>query len=143
LLGLNLFSGPGQRLVPAPANRPGFDGSVFFDDGSSLMVSIKNHGISSHESAFLSKAAEIRSDFVQAAQTGGATSRLLRIIAHRHPLAADWALLRRQIRDMFSTGQVEDSPAWSGSVNGIGCYQMERPPFRGVVTRTVSGGIVA
>jgi len=60
LLGLNLFSGPGQRLVPAPANRPGFDGSVFFDDGSSLMVSIKNHGISSHESAFLSKAAEIR-----------------------------------------------------------------------------------
>ena len=119
LLGLNLFSGPGQRIVPAPANRPGFDGSVFFDDGSSLMVSIKNHGISSHESAFLSKAAEIRSDFVQAAQTGGATSRLLRIIAHRHPLAADWALLRRQVRDMFSTGQVEDSLAWSGRVEPL------------------------
>ena len=25
LLGLNLFSGPGERIVPAPANRPGFD----------------------------------------------------------------------------------------------------------------------
>lgn len=51
ILGLNLFSGPDKRIVPAPANRPGFDGSVFFDDGSSLIVSIKNYGISSHESA--------------------------------------------------------------------------------------------
>jgi hypothetical protein len=116
LLGLNLFSGPGQRIVPAPANKPGYDGSVFFDDGSSLIVSIKNHGVSAHESAFLSKAGEIRSDFVQAARAGGATSRVMRIIAHRHPLAADWDLLRRQIKDMFSTGKVEDSPVWSGRV---------------------------
>lgn len=119
IIGLNLFSGPGQRIEPAPANRPGYDGSVFFDDGSSLMVSIKNHGISAHELAFLSKAAEIRNDFVQTARSGGATSRLLRIIAHRHPLGADWALLRRQIRDMFSTGKVEDTPVWSGQVEPL------------------------
>jgi len=43
----------------------------------------------------------------------------LRIIAHRHPLGADWALLRRQIRDMFSTGKVEDTPVWSGQVEPL------------------------
>ena len=37
IIGLDLFSGPGQRIVPAPAYRPGYDGSVAFDDGSSLM----------------------------------------------------------------------------------------------------------
>jgi hypothetical protein len=116
LLGLNLFAGAGQRIAPAPANSPGYDGSVFFDDGSSLMVSIKNHGASVHERAFLSEAAMIRSDFIQAARAGGATARVMRIAANRRPLAAEWKLLRRQIKDMFSTGKVEDSPVWSGQV---------------------------
>jgi hypothetical protein len=52
MLGLNLFQGPNQRVEPAPANNPGCDGSVFFRDGSSLMLSIKNHGISAAELYF-------------------------------------------------------------------------------------------
>jgi hypothetical protein len=75
LIGLNLFSAPGQRVVPAPANKPGFDGSVFLDDGSSPMVSIKNHGVSFHETAFLTEAKAIHTDFVELARGGGATSR--------------------------------------------------------------------
>jgi hypothetical protein len=51
LLGLNLFCGANQRVEPAPENNPGYDGLVFFSDGSSLMLSIKNHGIYSSRNA--------------------------------------------------------------------------------------------
>lgn len=119
IIGLNLFAGPGQRIAPAPTNKPGYDGSVFFDDGASLMVSIKNHGITSHETTFLAKAEEIRSEFVEGLRTEGAKSAKMRAISQRHPTTADWAALRGHVREFPSGKPPEESPVWAGCVDPL------------------------
>jgi hypothetical protein len=119
IIGLNLFTGPGQRVVPAAANKPGYDGSIVFDDGASLMVSIKNHGITSHETGFLTKAEEIRSEFVDGLRAARANPAKMRAIALRHPSSADWAVLKRQLRDISSGKQPEDSPAWEAIIEPL------------------------
>jgi hypothetical protein len=119
IIGLDLFSGPGQRIVPAPANRPGYDGSVVFDDGSSLMVSIKNHGITSHETAFQSKAEEMRAGFVDSLRKARANPGRMTAIATRHPTTADWAALRQQLRDLSENRFPEDSPVWNWRVDPL------------------------
>jgi hypothetical protein len=119
ILGLNLFSGPGQRIVPAPESQAGYDGTVFLDDGSSLLVSIKNHGITSHETTFLGKADEIHREFLEGVRRGGGNARKMRLIALRHPSSADWLVLRQQVRDMLSGMSPEKSDAWQGLVEPL------------------------
>lgn len=89
---------------------PGYDGSVFFD-GSSLMISINNHGITSHETAFLSKAKEMRVGFVGSLRKAWANPGPMTAIAPRHPAAADWGALRQQLRDLSENKLPADSPA--------------------------------
>ena len=84
LLGLNLFHAPGQQVLPAAANNPGYDGSVVFDDGSSLMLSIKNHGISSKELEFRSKAEQAKDVFVEVREARRQRA-FVRIAATKYP----------------------------------------------------------
>ena len=54
LLGLNFYLSADNKVVPAPSSNPGYDGVIKLPDQSSLLVSIKNHGMTSYEK-FLSK----------------------------------------------------------------------------------------
>ena len=49
LLGLNFFLFAKNKVVPSSGSNPGYDGVVELLDQSTLLVSIKNHGMSSHE----------------------------------------------------------------------------------------------
>jgi len=96
LLGLNLFHAPGQQVLPATANNPGYDGSVILDGGSSLMLSIKNHGISSKETEFRSKAEKAKDVFVEICETRRQRA-FVRIAATKYPGNADWDRLRNDL----------------------------------------------
>ena len=100
LLGLNLFSQAGQRVVPAPAGNPGYDASVVFGDGSSLMLSIKNHGISRRESDFRVSAEQAKDVFVAACEARRQRA-FLRIATTKYPTEADWDRLRNDIPTSF------------------------------------------
>lgn len=119
ILGSNLFNGPGQRIVPAPEGQAGYDGTVFLDDGSSLLVSIKNHGITSHETEFLGKAEGIYREFLECVRRSGANARKMFIEALRRPTSGDWLTLHRQVQDMFSGESPEESDAWQGRVEPL------------------------
>jgi hypothetical protein len=55
LLGLNLFLSAGNKVVPSSSSNPGYDGVVELPDQSTLLVSIKNHGMTSYERFFQKK----------------------------------------------------------------------------------------
>jgi hypothetical protein len=63
ILGLNLFSRQSCRLIPAPDSRPGFDGTLVLNDDSRVLVSLKNHGMSSREREFLAEAKAFDEEF--------------------------------------------------------------------------------
>jgi hypothetical protein len=113
MLGLNLFHGPNQRVEPAATNQPGYDGSVFFPDGSSLMLSIKNHGITSAELGFRAKAAEIKDLFLEAAEKHR-RSGFMRIAAISSPSGADWKLLQEQMDGLVAQTTRPTDGVWSG-----------------------------
>jgi hypothetical protein len=50
-------------VIPARDDQKGCDGTVVLQDGS-LMVSIKNHGMSTHETELLKRADEIHGEFL-------------------------------------------------------------------------------
>jgi hypothetical protein len=119
LLGLNLFCGPNQRVEPAPENNPGYDGKVFFADGSSLMLSIKNHGISSAELNFREKAAGIHIAYVETASRHNRNG-FIRNVALRHPLELDWQELRARIDGIVAVNDREpEGSIWAGWIRPI------------------------
>jgi hypothetical protein len=118
LLGLNLFRGPGQRVLPAHANNPGYDASIVFDDGSALMLSIKNHGISSKEAEFRAKAEQAKDAFVAACEAQRRRA-FVRIAATKYPGEADWERLRDDIPNIVSAKPPVSENFWSGSVHDI------------------------
>jgi hypothetical protein len=113
MLGLNLFHGPNQRVEPAATNQPGYDGSIFFPDGSSLMLSIKNHGITSAELGFRAKAEETKDLFLEAAQKHRLQG-FMRIGAISSPGAADWKALKEQMDGLVAQTTNPTDGVWSG-----------------------------
>ncbi|MBX3492145.1 MAG: hypothetical protein KF899_04240 [Parvibaculum sp.] len=63
ILALNLFSRQFCRVEPAPESKPGFDGTLALNDGSRVLVSIKNHGMSSRERVFKDAAKAVDDEF--------------------------------------------------------------------------------
>lgn len=116
LLGLNLFCGPNQVVRPAPSGNPGYDGTVYFPDHSSLMVSIKNHGISYAERTFRKAAEDAGTSFVKILERRGINGIELRAFASEHPKSADWKTLRDRT-DQIVSGTVDDRSIgiWSGA----------------------------
>jgi len=119
IIGLNLFHGP-HTLVPAPGNNPGYDGRVVLKDGSSLILSIKNHGISSGETEFRRRAASVKHVFCQALQRRSMNGVRQRIITTSHPGANDWKRLEGQMDTILSGNISPDAIApWSGLIEPI------------------------
>ena len=96
ILGLDVFNRPGQQVIPAGDDQKGFDGQVILDDGS-LVVSIKNHGKSSSEAAFLRSADEIHREFLDRMAQARTNELDVRIMALGQPTAADWSKLKDQM----------------------------------------------
>ncbi len=52
LIALNMYRSAGHRVFPAKEDNPGYDGRLVLTNGSEAIISIKNHGISTHERSF-------------------------------------------------------------------------------------------
>jgi hypothetical protein len=113
ILGLDLFNRPGQRVIPARDDQQGYDGRVVLQD-SSLIVSIKNHGLSNNEATFLQRADEIHREFLNRLEQSRANGLDIRMIALGQPTAADWSTLRGQMADLVAGRKPADSPMWQG-----------------------------
>jgi hypothetical protein len=116
MLGLNMFHGPNQRVEPASANNPGYDGKVFFPDGSSLMLSIKNHGSTSAELSFREKAVRINQAFLAAASKHGRNGFMNRIIATAYPSEADCRQLQDRMDGIVAGTNRPMDGIWNGSL---------------------------
>jgi hypothetical protein len=114
ILGLNLFNRPGQQVTPADDDQEGYDGRVVLADGS-LIVSIKNHGLSSNEAVFLQRADEVHCEFLDRMAEAKANELDVRIMTLGQPTAADWSTLRSQVADVIAGRQPAESIIWEGS----------------------------
>jgi hypothetical protein len=119
VLGLNLFQGP-YTVVPARANHPGYDGEIVFEDGSSLILSIKNHGMSSGERDFKEHATSVDRILQEALVRRSMNGFRQRIIATRNPGASDWKTLEDRMDDILG-GRVspDATDPWSGLLEPI------------------------
>ena len=104
ILGLNLFKGTVRRVLLAPASKPGFDGTLELADGSRVLVSLKNHGLSTYEKSFLASARR----FDQAVQLMMAGQRPegahVRILFDALPDAAAWNAAKDETAQVLARG---------------------------------------
>jgi hypothetical protein len=79
-----------------------------------MMLSIKNHGISSAELRFREKAAGIKDAFLQAAAKHGRNGFMHRILATAHPDETDWKQLRDRMDGIVATTNRPSDGIWNG-----------------------------
>src|ERR1700736_2039168 len=89
LLALNLFHVTGNRIVSSKENNPGYDGIVELPDGASLVLSLKNHGISSSEKLFIDNAAALDNKYQAWLQQQSLNGIEVRIQLFENPSASD------------------------------------------------------
>ena len=107
LLGLNTFLAAGAKVSPSPGSNPGYDGVVELPGPSSLLVSIKNHGVTSHEKFFRMNAKELDGQFHSWMTTNGKSGELR--ISSKHALdATAWTKLKQDVRSILA-GQLDGS----------------------------------
>lgn len=56
---LGMMIHKGQTVLPAPSNCPGYDGTVSFESGEKINISVKNYGLFSHYCDFLASSERI------------------------------------------------------------------------------------
>lgn len=98
VLALNLFSRDSCKVIPAQSANPGFDGTLLLKDGSRVIVSVKNHGLSEPEHRFLALAKKADVEFQSHARASGVVDPEIRIGAHKYLSAAEWKSLDVDIR---------------------------------------------
>lgn len=101
LMGLNLYVAAGNKTVPSGGANPGYDGVVELPDRSSLLVSIKNHGPTSHERFFLHNARQLDQQFQAWLEKHRQSGIELRIFAQGHLDATAWANLKRDVENIL------------------------------------------
>lgn len=126
LLGLNTYLSAGNKVVPTASSNPGYDGVVELPDQSSLLVSIKNHGMTSHERFFQKNAAELDSQFTGWLKQHGRSGVELRILCQARLDATQWVKLKEDVKDILD-GQLDGTAsshrvrgAWQIVLNNIG-----------------------
>lgn len=116
ILGLNLFSRDACRVIPAPKAMPGFDGTLVLPDGSRILVSIKNHGLSSRERSFLRDAKALDDEVQVDLRAHSLNGIELNVIAQRHLDDATFKTLTRHVMSCIAEmrepnpGRVTDWP---------------------------------
>jgi hypothetical protein len=94
LLGLNLFHCRDQRVQGAPKHNPGYDGIVTFGNGSTMLLSVKNHGISWHDANFQREASRIDQQFRFILKSRFINGVEIFARARVYPTRDDWMALR-------------------------------------------------
>jgi hypothetical protein len=102
ILALNLFSRQYCRVIPAPDSMPGFDGTLLLNDGSRVLVSIKNHGLSSREQEFLAQAGAFDEEFKTQLGAHGFRDLEVNILAPKHLDAAAFQSMKTDIADCLA-----------------------------------------
>ena len=126
LLGLNFYLSAGHKVVPSANSNPGYDGVVELPDNSSLLVSIKNHGITSHEKFFRRNSEELDDQFREWLKQHARSGVELRIQSQHHLNATEWVELKQDVKDILN-GQLDGTAslhrvrgAWQISLDNIG-----------------------
>jgi len=119
LLGLNLFNVAGQTVEPAREDTPGYDGKVTLSDGSCVLLSIKNHGLSTHEQTFRQKADEVLRAFQVSMRKLNRNGLEIRTIATSHPSYPSWNDLSGSADAIIGGTYATDEGIWSGSIRPL------------------------
>jgi hypothetical protein len=102
LIGLSLFCGESQTVVPAVRSQAGYDGFVKFASGDGLRLSLKSYGLSVHNQIVVNEASRVEQNIVERMRaTGDHALEAFIDIPHRHPDARDWSLLHEGIDQIF------------------------------------------
>ena len=116
VLALNLFPTEACRVQPAPESTPGFDGTLFLGDGSRILLSIKNHGMSQPERQFLNEAIRVDEAFKTALSVQALRDVELNVIAKTPLSVGDFHRLRADVETCLAdaksggTGRHLDRP---------------------------------
>ena len=116
LLGLNFYLSADNKVVPAPSSNPGYDGVIKLPDQSSLLVSIKNHGMTSYERFFQKNAKELDELFTDWLKLHAHSGIELRILCQGRLDFTQWAKLKQDVKDIL-IGQL-DGTAQKHQVRG-------------------------
>jgi hypothetical protein len=106
LLGLNTFLSAGNRVIPAASSNPGYDGVVELPDQASLLVSIKNHGMTSYERFFQRNAEDLDQQFTDWLRMHAVSGVELRIQCSGRLDSTEWAKLKQDVKDVLN-GQLD------------------------------------
>jgi hypothetical protein len=106
LLGLNFFLFAKNKVVPSYGSNPGYDGVVELPNQSTLLVSIKNHGMTSYEKFFQKNAKELDDQFVGWLRRHGGCGVELRIHSPSNLDASQWGRLKKDVTDILN-GQLD------------------------------------
>jgi hypothetical protein len=96
-LGLNLFKCSGNIVHPTSANNPGYDGVVDLPNDSSLVISIKNFGMSSHQQRFQRHARTLDSTIQQWLTHNAASGTEFRVVCDEYLDDGDWHAVTRDV----------------------------------------------
>ncbi|MGE8942015.1 hypothetical protein ACO2I3_08895 [Leptospira interrogans] len=119
LLGLNLFNVAGQTVEPARDDTPGYDGKVTLSDGSCVLLSIKNHGLSTHERTFRQKADEVLQAFQASMRKHNCNGLEIRAIATSYPSYSSWNDLSGSADAIIGGNYATDEGIWSGCIRPL------------------------
>jgi hypothetical protein len=108
LLGLNFYLSAGNKVVPTPSSNPGYDGIVELPDESSLLVSIKNHGMTSYERFFQKNSEELDDQFREWLEVHRCSGVELRILCSGRLDTAEWSKLKQDVMDILN-GQLDNT----------------------------------
>jgi len=101
IFGINLLRSKNCSVRPTPRNYPGYDAILSLHDGATLELSLKSHGPSSHEQAFLLESRQTESNFLSELRLLGATEVTLRVIANACPDVSNWRTLRSALSEIL------------------------------------------
>ena len=138
LLGLNIFLSAGNKVIPSPSSNPGYDGIVELPGQSSLLVSIKNHGMTSYEKSFHENAKELDDQFKGWLRRHAGSGVELRILCQGRLDATEWTNLKQDVRDILN-GQL-DGTARKHRVRGRWTILLKdiAPEYQPLSTRQIS-----
>jgi hypothetical protein len=97
IVALNLFSRDDCQVIPAPDAMPGFDGTVVLKDGARILISVKNHGISTREREFLAEARAFDVEFQALLAMQSLSGLEVDIVASKHLNVGDFRSLKADI----------------------------------------------
>ncbi|SDY76026.1 hypothetical protein [Citreimonas salinaria] len=102
------------RVEPTPANEPGYDLRISFQDGGELLLSLKSWGTSTHERTFRKKAARLDQFVQKIAHETACHSVNVRAAAASYPEEKAWSSLRSACQEALRGQPTERSSRYVG-----------------------------